>query len=144
MKNEQEEHLMFNQKPETNETGYKTLITDIQNKLNGMDSETQSHYLKETFESYFVYEVQTRDSGNKLYKRNYEVVDGKIEFADEIAEVQMKVDYVAMEEHLPYPIGPEKSEDEKLKHREYEQDPKEQISTSKPPMFDPNEKEVQK
>ena len=79
------------------ETGYREVISNIQEKLNAMDTDMRLYFLTDVYDDFFVYEVRSREggAGPKMYKRDYTVnEDDSIVFAEEPAEVRKKVTYV--------------------------------------------------
>jgi hypothetical protein len=75
--------------------GYKTLVQNMQNKLNTMDSDSSVYYLEDVFDSYVVYRCSMRVGGSKLFKQTYSADSaGTIEFTDDPVEVNQKIDYV--------------------------------------------------
>lgn len=74
--------------------GYRSLLQQIQSKLDGMDTDTRMHFLEEMYDDFIVYRVDGQ-GGQKLYKREYSVNDnGSVEFGNEPKEVRQKVEYV--------------------------------------------------
>jgi len=83
--------------PQTND-GYKSLISKIQVKLDAMDTETKSHYLKEVYETYLIYEISGQ-AASQLFKTDYTETDnGVIEFSGELTEVREDISFSTMEE----------------------------------------------
>lgn len=94
-----EEHLenLLNNK----EAGYREVISNIQEKLNAMDTDLRLYFLTDVYDDFFVYEVRPREGGGppKMYKRGYSVnEDTSIDFAEEPAEVRKQVSYVNLSE----------------------------------------------
>ena len=84
------------------EAGLRELITNIQMKLDAMDTDLKIHFLQEVYEDHFVYEVRSREGATQLYKRSYTVNEGVIEFAaEEPTEVRKQVTYVTLKEGGP-------------------------------------------
>lgn len=80
--------------------GYRSVMEQMQAKLNGFDTDLKLHYLSEVFEDYFVYEINMRpnpesyEAIRKFYKRGYTInEDGQVAFAEEAAEVLRKIIY---------------------------------------------------
>jgi len=83
--------------PITNEEGYKALLSSLQEKLNGLDTNDRVYYLQEVYEDYFVYAVSYRESGDTtLYKRGYTANEGGVDLGEDSTEVRRKVEYVTM------------------------------------------------
>ena len=83
------------------ESGFREIMSTIQDKLNVMDTDVKAYYLADVYDDYFVYEVRSREgmSPPKMYKRNYSVNDsGELEFAEEPSEVRKQVTYVTFSE----------------------------------------------
>ncbi|MHA2067998.1 MAG: DUF2213 domain-containing protein, partial [Candidatus Thorarchaeota archaeon] len=83
------------------ESGYREVMSTIQNKLDNMDTDLRAYYLTDVYPEYFVYEVRSRDGSGQpmLYKRDYTTnEDGTIEFAEEPTEVRKQVTYVTLQE----------------------------------------------
>jgi hypothetical protein len=82
------------------EAGMRELISNIQSKLDAMDTDLRMHFLQEVYPEYFVYEVRSREGGAKMYKRNYSVNNsGEVEFStDEPTEVRKQVSFVPLKE----------------------------------------------
>lgn len=82
-----------------NEMGKRTLVENIQRKLDVMDSDTRVHFLQEVYDDHFVYEVRSQDGTATLYRRGYSVDDNEIvDFDGEVAEVRKRVEYLKVQE----------------------------------------------
>ena len=80
-----------------NEMGMKALVENIQRKLDMMDTDSRVHFLQEVYDSYFVYEVRSRDGSTAFYKRDYTVEDNEeVDLSTDYTEVRKKVEYVNM------------------------------------------------
>lgn len=79
----------------TDEMGKRTLVENIQRKLDVMDTDSRMHFLEDVHDDYFVYRVQIRDGDTTLYRRDFEVNENEeIEFSTDYTEVRKKVEFV--------------------------------------------------
>jgi len=79
----------------TNSTGYATLVHTIQRKLDGMDRDGRSYYLREVYDDTIIYHVSLRDGENTMYKRGYTTSEsGVVEFANDYVEVKENTEYL--------------------------------------------------
>ena len=81
-----------------NGVGFRDIISAIQSKLDQMNNGTNVHFLKDVFDGYFIYEVESKiaPSGRVLYKRGYtKNIEGGVEFSEDPVLVVKKVEYIA-------------------------------------------------
>jgi hypothetical protein len=80
--------------------GFRDIMHQIQSKLDGMDDDIKWHFLTETFDDTFIYEVQRRDTAaSTLFRRSYSTNDdGVVEFEGEPEEVIRQVDFITVNE----------------------------------------------
>lgn len=83
----------------SNETGFREIMQNVQQKLDQLDNDIRVHYLEDLFEDNFVYRVHSRESGEtSYYQRDYTVkVDGSIDFTGEPVQVRKDVSFIEME-----------------------------------------------
>lgn len=83
----------------SNRQGFKELVTDIQRKLDAMDTDTRIHFLEEVYDDgIFVYRVNEEGQDTKYYQRTYEVKqDNSIEFSGEPQQVRKDVTFETMQ-----------------------------------------------
>lgn len=81
---------------QANDQGYQQLMSQIQQKLDGMDNDMRVHYLQEVYDEHVIYRVSKRDEGgSKLYQQSYSVNDNEqVEFSGDPVEVRQEVSYV--------------------------------------------------
>lgn len=86
------------------DSAYGDVMEAIRMKLSALDTPLKSHYLVETYDKYFVFEIGTKpvlDDGiwsYSMYKMAYTVDDkGVVEFTGEPEEVIRKIEYVTMQ-----------------------------------------------
>jgi hypothetical protein len=73
--------------------GFKGICNKIQGKLDAMDTDVKMHFLKDVFDSNFIYEVRG-GGADGMFQRNYQVnEDETIEFTGEPEPVVQKVSY---------------------------------------------------
>lgn len=92
-----------------NNEGFRSIMSQIQDVLNGYDTDLKLHYLSEVYEDFFVYEVNSRINSEtyitsvKYYKRPYSVnEDGKVVFGDTTTEVMRKIVYDEVKTNSKY------------------------------------------
>ncbi len=81
-----------------NETGFREIMSNVQQKLDQLDNNIRMHFLEELFEDHFVYRVHNRETGeSQFFKRDYEVQqDGSVEFEGDPVEVRKEVSFEAL------------------------------------------------
>lgn len=99
-----------------NEEGFRDIMRQIQTKLDAMDDNVKIHFLIETFDDTFIYEVARMDNGESAtFRRSYSVnEDGVIEFEGEPEQVVEKREFITVnqggEEDMTTPCCKEKVE----------------------------------
>ncbi len=85
--------------PISNETGYREIMNNVQQKLDQLDNDIRMHFLEDLFVNNFIYRVHNRENGEtSFYQRSYTVQqDGSIEFGGEPVQVRKDISYVVME-----------------------------------------------
>lgn len=78
------------------ETGYKELIDQIWNKLQGMGNNNVWYYLEELYDDSLVY-TKSGEAETQMYRQNYKYADGGVEFVGDPVEVRKDVKFVVME-----------------------------------------------
>jgi len=83
-----------------NEQGFRDIMQQIQGKLDAMDDDVKLHWLVDTFDDSFVYEVGRMDGGDiGLFRRDYSLnAEGTVEFDGEPEAVVKRVEFVALSE----------------------------------------------
>lgn len=83
----------------SNDTGFREIMQNVQQKLDQLDNEIRIHFLDELFEDNFVYRVHNRETSETSYfKRNYTVQnDGSIEFTSDPVQVRKDISFIEME-----------------------------------------------
>lgn len=78
-----------------NQTGFREISSNIQRKLDAMDTDLRVHFLEEVYDDAFIYRVVNRETREDLfYKRGYDVQnDGSIEFQGDPVQVRKNVTY---------------------------------------------------
>lgn len=73
--------------------GYQELMNLVQSKLRALDTKDTYCYLEEMYDDYIVYNESAGD-GRKLYKQEYKLTSGVVEFIGVPVEVHREVKYV--------------------------------------------------
>lgn len=73
--------------------GYQELMNLVQSKLRTLDTNDTYCYLEEMYDDYIVYNESAND-GRKLYKQEYKLTSGVVEFIGVPVEVRREVKYV--------------------------------------------------
>ncbi|MEX2398569.1 MAG: hypothetical protein WD432_00755, partial [Candidatus Saccharimonadales bacterium] len=86
---------------QNNEVGFLELSGTIQNRLDRLDSQARIHFLKEVFDSHFVYEVRDRDSGEqRFFQQSYEVQEnGEVDLEGSPQEVRRNIEFVPLQQN---------------------------------------------
>lgn len=83
----------------TNETGFREISQNIQQKLDQMDTDFKLHFLEEVFDDEFVFRLHNQQSGETNFFRQGYVVDddGGVVFQDDPVQVRKDVSFVPVE-----------------------------------------------
>lgn len=78
-----------------NETGFREIMTNVQQKLDQLDNSSMVHFLEELFDDHFIYRVHSRESGDTtFFKRDFTVnEDGSVDFEGDPVEVRKEVSF---------------------------------------------------
>ena len=74
--------------------GFMEIMDVVRGKINSMDTDDLIHYVQEVYNDHVIYEARQRAGGTKLYKQNYQLTNGTVEFVGNPVEVQKKVEYI--------------------------------------------------
>ena len=83
----------------SNETGFREIMTNIQQKLDQLDNDIRVHFLEELFDGNFIYRIHSRESGETSYfRRTYAVQpDGSVDFTGDPVQVRKDVTFQTLE-----------------------------------------------
>ena len=83
----------------SNETGFREIMTNIQQKLDQLDNDIRVHFLEELFDGNFIYRIHSRESGETSYYRRTYVVqqDGSVDFTGDPVQVRKDVTFQTLE-----------------------------------------------
>ena len=77
-----------------NEIDYTRLIEMVRNKVNTMDIDNERyHYTRKVYDSYVVYEMCQYNKNDKLYKRDYTILNEDVEWVSDPMEVIEEITY---------------------------------------------------
>jgi hypothetical protein len=84
----------------SNETGFREIMHNVQQKLDQLDNDIRIHFLEDLFDDNFVYRVHNRETGEtSFFQRNYSVQeDGSVDFTTDPIQVRKDVSFVELEE----------------------------------------------
>jgi len=76
--------------------GLMQTLDEVRGLVYSLDTQDESYYLEEVYDSYVIYRKNSRGSGEQIFKRNYQknASTGEMEFAGQPVEVEKQVTYV--------------------------------------------------
>jgi len=95
------------------ELSHDDLRGQLQRIVDGLDepprqTEGVYNYIEEVFDSYFIFREVRPGESDRLFKQDYEVVDGEVNIKGQPKEVSLKTEYVELEQ---VPASPEDNND---------------------------------
>jgi hypothetical protein len=83
--------------PMANEAGFREVMQNVREKLDGMDNSNKMYFLEEMYDNRVIYRVSDLNTDSSiLYQTEYSVNDGKVEFTGDAKEVRKEVSYQTM------------------------------------------------
>jgi len=74
------------------------------------------HYIRAAYPDYIVYERESKFTGTKLFKKEYKMMDGKVEWTSEPVEVQQEITYKEIQTNVTAnEINNKKNEENEMK-----------------------------
>ena len=86
-----------------NEIEYTQILEIMSNKIDSMDIRGEKfHYMRRMYQNYCIYKVHIVGGSepNKMYKRNYSITDGKIEWTSDPVEVNMTESFTEIQNNV--------------------------------------------
>ena len=95
---EEKDNLLFNYLEDPNfvinDMDYSRLMDAMVSKINSLDVQGEKYcYMRALFNEYVIYKAEWREGPSKLYKRNYTVSNGEVQFTSDPIEVVENVTY---------------------------------------------------
>jgi hypothetical protein len=77
-------------------TGLMEQISELRDLINTMDTQEESNYLEEVYDSYLIYQKYTKSNGEKIYKQNFQMDAASNEYVlvGNPVEVEKQINYV--------------------------------------------------
>lgn len=74
--------------------GFMEIMNALRGKVDAMDNDNIIHFIHEVYSDSLIYEARQRVGGAKLYKQEYQLNNGTVDFIGNPVEVQKKVEYI--------------------------------------------------